>query len=112
MRFLMTATVLLALTACASTPSTHGSRSRLVYVAAQKAPCKLGIARTSAECLQYREQPNQPWQINQAPVEGFDWQAGNEYLLKITEVQIRPANADEPTVRWHVDKIVEQHPVP
>jgi len=61
------------------------------------------------ECLQYREQPNQPWQVVHAPVEGLDWKAGNEYLLKITEVHAASAQ-DASAVTWRVDKIVEQHP--
>ncbi|URL58210.1 DUF4377 domain-containing protein [Luteibacter flocculans] len=98
------------LTGCATSPSDHGSRSRLLYVAGAKAPCTNGA--TKAECLQYREQPNEPWQTTAVPIEDFDWKPGNEYLLKITEVHPKGVPQDAPAVRWHVDKVVEQHPVP
>jgi hypothetical protein len=96
------------LAACAMTTPNHGSTSRLLYIAGDKVPCTNGIMKT--ECLQYRETPKQPWQVAYAPIEGLDWKAGNEYLLKITEVHAKSAPADASRVTWHVDKIVEQHP--
>lgn len=110
MRSLFAAACTLLLAACATAPDTHGSRSRLVYIASQKAPCGTGVMKTA--CLQYREEPTQPWQLNYAPIEGFDWQPGNEYLLKITEVEVKNPPQDASRIRWHVDKVVEQHPVP
>ena len=109
MRFTLLAVFSMTLAACASAPEQHGSRSRLLYIAASKAPCTNGVMKT--ECLQFREQPNEPWQLNYAPIEGFDWKAGNEYLLKITEVHAKNPPADASPVTWHVDKVVEQHPV-
>ncbi|WP_090057378.1 DUF4377 domain-containing protein [Luteibacter sp. 329MFSha] len=110
MRIALPAIAALAITACATAPVEHGSRSRLLYIASTKAPCTNGVMKT--ECLQYREEPTQPWQLNYAPVEGFEWKQGNEYLLKITEVHASDAPADASRVTWHVDKVVEQHPVP
>jgi hypothetical protein len=108
MRLVFLAAAALSLAACATTSPEHGSRSRLLYIAGTKAPCTNGVMRT--ECLQYREQPNEPWKLNYAPVEGLDWKAGNEYLLKITEVHAKSSPQDASGVTWHVDKIVEQHP--
>jgi len=110
MRTLLLATFVLALSACATARQEHGSRSRLLYIAATKVPCTNGAMKT--ECLQFREQPTDPWQANYAPIEGFEWKQGNEYLLKITEVHASNAPADASRVTWHVDKVVEQHPVP
>lgn len=109
MRHALIAIPLLALAACATTGGHHGSRERLVYIAAEKAPCSAGAMKT--ECLQYREEPSQPWQLNYAPIENFDWKAGNEYLVKITELEVKNAPADASRIHWRVEKIVEQHPV-
>jgi hypothetical protein len=109
MRLVAVTAAALALAACATTPTDHGSRSRLLYIAGTKAPCTNGVMKT--ECLQYRETPKDPWQLNYAPVEGFDWKPGNEYLLKITEVHAKDAPQDASRITWHVDKVVEQHPV-
>jgi hypothetical protein len=110
MRLVAFALVAVSLAGCATAPPDHGSRSRLLYVAGSKVPCGTGTMKT--ECLQFREQPTEPWQATSVPVEGFDWKSGNEYLLKITEVH-SPGDApqDASRVRWHVDKVVEQHPV-
>ncbi|MGF6710637.1 hypothetical protein QFZ41_001601 [Luteibacter sp. W1I16] len=109
MRLALLAATALSLTACAMAPADHGSRSRLLYIAAAKAPCTNGVMKT--ECFQYREEATDSWQLTYVPIEGFDWQPGNEYLLKITEVHAKDAPADASRVTWHVDKVVEQHPV-
>ncbi|QWT19146.1 DUF4377 domain-containing protein [Bacillus sp. NP157] len=108
MRFALIPLAAFALASCASTGDQHGSREKLVYIAAQKVPCSMGAMK--GECLQYREQPNQPWQLNYAPVDNFEWRAGNEYLVKVTEIEVKDPPADASRVRWRVDKIVEQHP--
>ncbi|NII56075.1 DUF4377 domain-containing protein [Luteibacter sp. SG786] len=110
MRLIAIACTAAALAACATNPPDHGSRSRLLYIAGDKVPCSHGVLKT--DCLQYREQPTDPWQPTYVPVEGFDWKAGNEYLLKITEVHAKGSSPqDASRVSWHVDKVVEQHPV-
>jgi hypothetical protein len=109
MRLVLLAALSMTVVACASAPAQHGSRSRLLYIAASKAPCTNGVMKT--ECLQYRERPTDPWQLNYTPIEGFDWKQGNEYLLKITEVHAKNPPQDASPVTWHVDKVVEQHPV-
>ncbi|MBB3227884.1 hypothetical protein FHW69_002516 [Luteibacter sp. Sphag1AF] len=98
------------LAGCASTGSEHGSRTRQIYVAASRAPCTAGVAKT--ECLQVREEPSKPWELSYIPIDNFDYQPGNEYLLKITEVRVAHPPADSVSLRWRVEKIVEQHPVP
>ncbi|MET4675507.1 DUF4377 domain-containing protein [Luteibacter sp. ME-Dv--P-043b] len=109
MRLVLLSAAVLSLAACATTAPDNGSRSRLLYIAGTKAPCTPGAVK--AECLQYRETPKQPWQVTSASVEGLDWKAGNEYLLKVTEVHARAPMAGASSVTWHVDKVVEQHPV-
>jgi hypothetical protein len=109
MRLAFLAAIALSLAACATAPADHGSRSRLLYIAATKAPCTNGVMKT--ECFQYREEATDAWQLTYVPIEGLDWQPGNEYLLKITEVHAKDAPEDASRVTWHVDKVVEQHPV-
>lgn len=101
--------VSVVLAGCASGPQHHGSRERLVYIAATKVPCQ--TAGGAAQCLQFRDEPKQAWQPVTVPVDGLDWQPGNEYLVKVTEIEVRHAPADGPSVHWQVQKVVEQHPV-
>jgi hypothetical protein len=109
MRLVLLSAAVLSLAACATTAPDSGSRSRLLYIAGTKAPCTPGAVKN--DCLQYRETPNEPWHVTSAPLEGLDWKAGNEYLLKVTEVHVRSPMAGTSPVTWHVDKVVEQHPV-
>ncbi|WP_369926314.1 DUF4377 domain-containing protein [Xanthomonas sp. NCPPB 2632] len=109
MRLVLLSAAVLSLAACATTAPDSGSRSRLLYIAGTKAPCTPGAVKN--DCLQYRETPKEPWHVTSAPLEGLDWKAGNEYLLKVTEVHVRSPMAGTSPVTWHVDKVVEQHPV-
>ncbi|TCV92032.1 uncharacterized protein DUF4377 [Luteibacter rhizovicinus] len=108
MRMLLLA-LTLTLAGCATMESDHGSRTRLIYVAASKAPCSAGVMKT--ECMQIREEPSKPWELSYTPIENFNYEPGNEYLLKITETHVANPPADASAVRWRVEKIVEQHPV-
>jgi predicted small secreted protein len=104
--------VALLLSACATMKPDEGagSRIRVVYVASSRAPCPAGTMK--GDCFQIRERPDQPWELWYAPIDNFDYRPGTEYLLKVTETQIAHPPADTSAVRWHVDKIVEQHAVP
>jgi hypothetical protein len=105
-------TISILLAACAVSPhgDAAGSRSRVVYLASSKAPCSNGAMKT--ECYRIRENPGEPWQLWYAPIDNFTYQPGTEYLLKVTETHVTHAPADASALRWRVDKIVEQHPVP
>ncbi|WP_328823454.1 DUF4377 domain-containing protein [Undibacterium crateris] len=81
---------------------------KTVYVAAQKVPCT-GVA--PMECLQVREQADQPWQYHYSGIEGFDFQPGTEYQLQIIETVLNNPPADGSSVRWTLEKIVEQRVV-
>lgn len=81
---------------------------KTVYVAAQKVACT-GVA--PMECLQVREQADQPWQYHYSGIEGFDFQPGTEYQLQIIETVLNNPPADGSSVRWTLEKIVEQRVV-
>lgn len=81
---------------------------KTVYVAAQKVACT-GVA--PMECLQVREQADQPWQYHYSGIEGFDFQPGTEYQLQIIETVLNNPPADGSSVRWTLEKIVERHVV-
>ena len=81
---------------------------KTVYVAAQKGPCT-GVA--PMECLKVREQADQPWQYHYSGIEGFDFQPGTEYQLQIIETVLNNPPTDGSSVRWTLEKIVEQRVV-
>lgn len=95
--------------ACASSanaPSAAGT-VKIVHVAAQTSPCT-GVAPMT--CLQVRSNPQQPWGLFYQSIEGFDHRPGVEYTLRIIETPVANPPADASSVRWTLDRIIEQAP--
>lgn len=82
-------------------------RERIVMVAGQRAPCT-GVAPTL--CLQVRTQPGAAWQLHHGEIEGFDWQVGVEYVIRVREVAVANPPADGSSLRWVLEEVLERSP--
>ena len=82
-------------------------RERIVMVAGQRAPCT-GVAPTL--CLQVRTQPGAAWQLHYGEIEGFDWQVGVEYVIRVREVAVPNPPADGSSLRWVLEEVLERSP--
>jgi hypothetical protein len=98
--------VLAFVTACSSTTLNNHETNKIIYVSAQQAPC---VGVVPMMCLQVRERINQPWQLQYDVIEGFEFQAGSEYRLRITEIQVNNPPADSSSVRWVLKEILDKH---
>ena len=78
--------------------------TRFIYVAPEKAQC-VGVA--PMECLQIRESEDEPWTLYYGNIEGFEFQEGNAYRLRIKEFDVPNPPADASSKRWILDMIVE-----
>ncbi|MEO6918279.1 MAG: META and DUF4377 domain-containing protein [Collimonas sp.] len=85
------------------------AKIKFVYVAAQKAPCSAGVMRTT--CLQIRERKEDPWQLWYGNIEGFHFEPGIGYRLRILEEPVVNPPADASSIKWTLDMIVEQEVV-
>jgi len=74
-------------------------------VAPERRPCT-GVA--PMQCLQVRERANQPWQHHYGDIEGFQFEPGTAYRLRISEIKVANPPADAPDRRWVLETIVEQ----
>ena len=79
----------------------------IVNVAGQRAPCT-GVAPML--CLQVRTRPGAPWQLHYSDIEGFDWQSGTEYVLRVRDLPVANPPADAPSRRWVLVEILESGP--
>lgn len=79
--------------------------TRLIYVAPERRLCT-GVA--PMQCLQVRERANQPWQHHYGEIEGFQFEPGTAYRLRISEIKVANPPADAPDRRWVLETIVEQ----
>jgi len=82
---------------------TDAGRERILQVAAQRAPCT-GVVETL--CLQIRFQPGEPWQLLHGEIEGFAWQPGTEYVLRVREMPRHDVPADASAVRWVLEEVL------
>lgn len=85
-------------------PSAEGV-DRIVQIAGQRAPCT-GVAE--GLCLQYRDQPGSPWQFLYGEIEGFEWQVGVEYVLRIREYTVPNPPADGSSRRWMLLEVLDR----
>ena len=80
-------------------------RERIVQVAGQRVPCT-GVAPTL--CLQVRTQPGAAWQAHYGEIEGFDWQVGVEYVIRVRELPVARPAAGGSTLRWVLEEVLER----
>lgn len=82
-------------------------RELIVNVAGQRAPCE-GAAPML--CLQVRMQPGAAWQLHYFDIEGFNWQSGTEYVIRVREIPVADPPADAPSLRWVLEEVLESGP--
>lgn len=82
-------------------------RERIVQIAGQRAPCS-GVAPML--CLQVRTQPGAAWQLHYGEIEGFDWQVGVEYVIRVREYAVENPPADGSSLRWVLEEVLERSP--
>jgi heat shock protein HslJ len=82
---------------------------KFIYVASQKVACSAGAMRTT--CLQIRERKEDPWQLWYGNIQGFNFEPGIAYRLRILEEQVGNPPADASAIRWTLDMVVEQEVV-
>ncbi|HEX5694389.1 MAG TPA: META and DUF4377 domain-containing protein, partial [Arenimonas sp.] len=84
---------------------TSAGRERIVLVSGQRKPCT-GVA--AAQCLQVRTEPGAPWQHYYGDIEGFSWQEGVDYVLRIREYTVANPPADGSSRRWVLEEILDR----
>lgn len=82
-------------------------RGLILNVAGQRAPCT-GVAPTL--CLQVRTQPGAAWELHHGEIEGFTWQSGTEYVIRVRETPAANPPADGSSVRWVLEEVLESGP--
>lgn len=106
MKTIMWATALLALSGCAAT-ATENSQEKTLYIASELVDC-VGVA--PMKCMQVKENPNEEWASFYDGIQGFDFEAGYQYKLKVFVKYLDPKDvpADASSRRWSLVKILEK----
>ena len=91
-------------------PQPSSGVEKTLYIGPILRDC-VGVA--PMKCLMVREDPNAPWQNFYSPIEGFTFEPGYTYTLKvrITETPI-PVAADASSKRYTLVEVVSKTPAP
>lgn len=63
------------------------------------------------KCLQYREKGSTDWLNYYGAIEGFEFQEGYRYTLRIAEYKVENPPADASSLRWVLEQVLERQPV-
>lgn len=85
-----------------------GGVEKTVYVGPTLVDC-VGVA--PQQCLQVKESPDEAYRLHYDPIEGFDYEEGYEYELRVREETVENPPADASAVRWVLIEVVSQTPV-
>ena len=89
-RVLLAVHAALALAACRGTTEPQ-ERLLTLEVAPARVPC---VGALPTECLQVRERAGAPWTLFYAPVEGFAYEPGFRYALRVARRAVPDPPAD------------------
>ncbi len=110
-KFLSIAAVSL-LAACASTSNADdqaGAVENVLYVNGVLADCQ---GMMPMKCMQVKRNPDQKnWEYFYSEIEGFDYQDGFVYKLRIKETPIANPPADASSVRFELIEVLEKKPL-
>lgn len=89
-----------------ASPATDSSKT--LYVAHFKVDC-VGVG--PMECMQVRENPDEDWRMFYDQIQGFDYEEGYEYELRVHTEEVENPPADASSLRWILDEVVSKNAV-
>jgi Domain of unknown function (DUF4377) len=88
---------------------TSGSHVFDLYVADQTVPCELWPPAVGWRiCLQVRRDPNAAWETWYDSIDGFTFEPGYLYHLRVEEARVINPPADAPSVSYRLVKVVDK----
>jgi len=82
-----------------------GPVEKTIYVGPRQVDC-VGVA--PQKCLLIKENPEDDWTMYYDSIQGFDYEPGYEYELRITEEEIENPPADASSIRWTLVELVSK----
>ena len=98
--------------ACNPTPEPEGPGSTgntiTLYVDSEQVDC-VGVA--PQKCLRVKTDPDGEWQLFYAPIEGFEYEEGFVYELKVNSFDVPNPPADGSSIRYELVEVVSKEAV-
>lgn len=110
LRSLLTLFVLLlggATAACSGSPTTAAPEEVVLLVAPFQREC---MGMVVMQCMQVKERPQDDWQNFYDGIEGFQYEPGFSYRLRVLKTPIPNPPADGSSVEWRLLEVLEKTP--
>ena len=78
---------------------------RTLYVAHFRVDC-VGVA--PMKCLQVRDTPDAEWRMFYDQIQGFDYEEGYDYELRVRTEEVNNPPADASSIRWILEEVVSK----
>ena len=102
---LLTLSVVGAVAVAACGPFVSGPQEKTVYVGPYLVPC-VGVG--PQECMLIREDPAGDWTMFYDRIQGFDYEEGFDYRLRVVEEAVENPPADASSIRWTLVEVEEK----
>ena len=100
--------LMLPLPASACAQQTPGTEEVVVLeVAPERAPCR---GEAEQQCLMVRTSPDEPWQYFYGAIEGFTWEKGYQYRLRVGRRATGETIADASTWAYRLLEVLSKEP--
>lgn len=93
------------LSQCKSLPAESDANEKTFIVASQTADCT-GVA--PMKCLQIKEKKSENWQNLYSNIEGFTYEPGFEYTLKVRTEKVENPPADASSIKYVLVKEISK----
>lgn len=80
---------------------------KTVYVGPQRIDCE-GMG--PQKCYQVKERPEDPWLLFYDEIEGFDYEEGYTYEVRVEETRVADPPADAASFKWRLLEVVNKTP--
>lgn len=81
------------------------AQTKTFYINSSKKSCT-GVAPMT--CLQYKNDPAEEWKLLYQPIEGFNFEEGNFYTLKVKTKKVKNPPADASSLRYILKREVSK----
>lgn len=97
--------ILVSVMAILTIAITAHAQTKTIYINSTKKECT-GVA--PMQCFQYKTSPDEDWKLLYQPIEGFSYQEGYLYTLRVKTIRITNPPADGSSVRYILKKVISK----
>ena len=99
--------ILCSVAVACSSSTAPGERELLLEVSEQRVPC---VGEAQQQCLQVREQSDAAWKLFYDDIEGFAYEPGFRYVLRVAERDVPNPPADGSSLAYRLLRVVSKTP--